>query len=176
LIDTLGLSARASRVWLPAVLLAACSGRAGVGTIEILLSDHREAINDFGRLTVEIDRIELHPASSPPETGWLVLSPSIAQADLTRLVGDTSLLIVRQPAAAQTYDAVRLVLSGAIGVLNEGAEIRFGEFSEAGRVEFELGDGETSTILIDIVVQSRSDHPGEGYVILLGETKQVAGD
>ena len=102
--------------------------------------------------------------------------PSIAQADLTWLVGDTSLLIVRQPAAAQTYDAVRLVLSGAIGILNDGAEISFDEFSEVGRVEFELAVGETSTILIDLVVQSRLDHPGAGYLILLGETKQIAGD
>jgi len=176
LIGTSAQRTRAVLLWLPTVLLTACSGRAGVGTVEILLSDHREAIGDFGRLTVEIDRLELHPASSPPDTGWVVLNPSIAQADLTQLTRDSSLLIVRQAAAAQTYDAVRLVLSSAIGVLNDGAEVKFEEFSEAGRVEFELADGETSTILIDVIVQSRLDHSGEGYVIVLGETKQVAGD
>ena len=163
-------------VWLPAALLTTCSGRAGVGTVEIRLSDHREAIGDFGRLTVVIDRLELHPASSPPDTGWIVLIASVPQADLTQLVGDASLLIVRQAAAAQTYDAVRLVLSDAIGILNDGGEIQFDEFSEAGRVEFELVDGGTSTILIDVVVQSRQDHPGEGYLMLLGETQLVGGD
>ncbi|MGH2620065.1 MAG: DUF4382 domain-containing protein [Anaerolineales bacterium] len=171
-----GRRAWAALVWLPVVLLTACSGRAGVGTVEILLSDHREAIGDFDRLTVEIERLELHPASSPPDTGWLVLSPSIVQADLTQLVGDASLLIVTQAVAAQAYDGIRLVLSGAIGILNDGAEIKFDEFSEAGRVEFELADGGTSTLLIDLVVQSRLDHPGEGYLILLGDIKQVAGD
>ncbi|MGH2621427.1 MAG: DUF4382 domain-containing protein, partial [Anaerolineales bacterium] len=149
-----GQRAHAALVWLPALLLTACSGRTGVGTLEILLSDHREAIDDFDRLTVEIERLELHPASSPPETGWVVLSPSIVRADLTQLVGDASLLIVHQVVAAQTYDGVRLVLSGAVGVLNDGAEIKFDEFSEAGRVEFELADGGMSTLLIDLVVQS----------------------
>ena len=144
--------------------------------MEILLSDHREAIGDFARLTVEIDRLELHPASSPPESGWIVMSPVITGADLTQLIGEASLPIASRSVAAQRYNAVRLVLSGAIGILNDGAEIEFGEFSEAGRVEFELADGGRVTILIDLVVQSRLDHSGEGYLILLGETKPFAGD
>jgi hypothetical protein len=157
-------------------LTTACSAPPGVGTVEIRLSDHREAIGDFARLTVEIDRFELHPASASPESGWMVLKPAITEADLTQLIGEASLPVVSQAIAAQSYDAVRLVLSGAIGILNDGAEIEFGEFSEAGRVEFELAEAGRVTILIDLVVQSRLDHPGEDYLILLGETKPVAGD
>ncbi len=170
------IAVAAGLAWLLAVLAAACSTRSGVGTVEILLSDHREAIGDFARLTVEIDRLELHPAISPPESGWIVLNPAITEADLTQLIGEASLPVVSQAVAAQNYDAVRLVLSGAIGILNDGAEIEFGEFSEAGRVEFELADAGRATILIDLVVQSRVDHPGEAYLILLGETKLVGGD
>lgn len=144
--------------------------------MEIRLSDHREAIGDFVRLTVVIDRLELHPASSSPESGWIVINPAITEADLTQLIGEVSLPVASQAVAAQRYDAVRLVLSGAIGMLNDGAEIEFGEFSEAGRVEFELADAGRVTILIDLVVQSRLDHPSEAYVILLGETKSFAGD
>jgi len=176
LIGSSGYRSRTGLVWLPIVLLTACSAGARTGTVEILLSDHREAIGDFARLTVEIDRLELHPATSAPDSGWVVLSPSIEQADLTQLVGEASLLIARQAVAAQTYDAIRLILSGANGILDDGAEIKFGEFSEAGRVEFELADGETATLLIDVVVQSRLDHSGEGYAIVLGETKQVTSD
>jgi hypothetical protein len=157
-------------------LTTACSAPPGVGTVEIRLSDHREAIGDFARLTIEIDRLELHPASASPESGWIVLNPAITEADLTQLIGEASPPVVSQAVAAQSYDAVRLVLSGAIGILNDGAEIEFGEFSEAGRVEFELADAGRVTILIDLVVQSRLDHPGEGYLILLGETKAFAGD
>lgn len=167
------IAVAAVMAWLLAVLTAACSALPGVGTVEIRLSDHREAIGDFARLTVEIDRLELHPASASPESGWIVLKPAITEADLTQLIGEASITVVRQAVAAESYDAVRLVLSGAIGILNDGAEIEFGEFSEAGRVEFELAEAGRVTILIDLVVQSRLDHPGEGYLILLGETQLV---
>ena len=154
-------------------LAAACSRVPAVGTIEILLSDHREAIGDFERLTVEVERVDLHTAGSPTEQGWIELSPQVALVDLTQVVGEASLSILRQPVRAGSYDAVRLVLSGASGALKEGGEVQFGELSQADRIEFEVPGGGLASILLDLVVQSEDDHPGGSYEILLIEARQV---
>ena len=171
---------KSAATWVPRALAAAilaavtaCSGPAQDGAIEILISDHREAIEDFERLMVEVERVDLHTAGSPTEQGWIELSPQVALVDLTQVVGEASLSILRQPVRAGSYDAVRLVLSGASGALKEGGEVQFGELSQADRIEFEVPGGGLATVVVDLVVQSEDDHPGGEYSIVLIEARQV---
>ena len=166
--------------WVPRALAAAVLGAAAacsrppeLGTIEILISDHRVAIGDFERLTVEVEQVDLHTEGSERDEGWIELSPQAALVDLTQVVGEASLSILRQPVSARRYDAVRLVLSGASGLLKVGGDVQFGELSQADRIEFEVLAGGLASILLDLVVQSEEDHPGGSYEILLVEARQV---
>ena len=150
-----------------------CSSNSHQGTIEILISDHRDAIDDFSSFEVELRSIELHRAGEPIETGWLELQPLRPLVDLTEVIGEDSVLAIRQTIPAGSYDAIRINASDVRGILLDGEEVALGSFSEAARQEVTLADGQTATLLVELKVQSRNDHPGQGYMLVLGNVTRI---
>ena len=144
------------------------SGDASTGTLEIHVTDHREAIGDFARLDVEIDTVRLHPKRllSLRQKDWLDLQPSVASVDLTQYTDRRTLAIWSGELSAGRFEAVHLKLKGAGGELKESAEAT-PVADEAGpvRLPFEVKTGETTRIVVDLVVLDMSDHPNRGYEV-----------
>lgn len=147
--------------------LTTCTGppdsAASPGTLIIEISDHREAIGDFDRLDMTIERIGLHPANAPRTAGWLEFEPDPAMVDLTQVIGDSTATVLQTPLPSDPYDAVRLAVSGGEGTLKTGDTAMLPGFEEAARFEFTLQGGDTITLVLDIIVESQEDHPGSGY-------------
>ena len=99
-----------------------CSSSSHQGTIEILMSDHRDAIDDFSSFEVELSSIDLHRAGEPIETGWTELQPLLPQVDLTEVIGEDSVLVVQQTVPPGAYDAIRINASAVGGTLLDGEE------------------------------------------------------
>lgn len=152
---------------------AGCSSSPRQGTIEVSVSDHRDAIDDFSSFEVELSSIDIHRVDEPMETGWLELQPLQRLVDLTEVIGEESVLVLRQSIPAGTYDAIRVNADEVRGVLLDGEPIALGSFSEAARQQLGVANGQTATLLVDLKVQSRHDHPGEGYVLLLGDITRI---
>ena len=150
-----------------------CTSSSHQGTIEILISDHRDAIDDFSSFDVELSSIELHRAGEPIETGWLELQPLQPIVDLTKVIGENSVVAIRQTIPAGSYDAIRINASEVVGTLLDGEEVALESFSEVARQEFGLANGQTATLLVDLKVQSRHDHPGHGYMLVLGNVVRI---
>ena len=144
------------------------SGDAATGTLEIHLTDHREAIGDFARLDVEIDAVRLHPKRllSLRQSDWLDLQPSVASVDLTQYTDRRTLVIWSGELPAGRFEAVHLRLKDAGGELKESAEGAL-VADEAGpiRLPFDVKTGETTRIVVDLVVLDMSDHPNRGYEV-----------
>ena len=144
------------------------SGDASTGTLEIHLTDHREAIGDFARLDVEIDRLRLHPKRllSLRRSDWLDLQPAVASADLTQYTDRRTLAIWRGELPSGRFEALHLKLKSAGGELKESAEAA-PVADEAGpiRLPFDVKSGETTRIIVDLVVLDMSDHPNRGYEV-----------
>lgn len=161
--------------WLATVMLASlgvltlatCTGppdsAASPGTLIIEISDHREAIGDFERLEMAIERIGLHPANAPRTAGWLDFEPDPAVVDLTQVIGEATVTVLQTPVPSGPYDAVRLAVSGGEGALKTGGTAMLPGFEEAARFEFTLQGGDTITLVLDVIVESQEDHPGSGY-------------
>src|SRR6266850_7441087 len=66
--------------------LPACAVGNDQGVLEIRLKDHREAIDDFAKLGITIDKILISPKPGLMfwQTGWKELTPSTATIDLTQ--------------------------------------------------------------------------------------------
>lgn len=136
---------------------------ASPGMLEIQISDHREAIDDFERLDITIKSVGLHPASVPRTEGWSEFEPDTAVVDLTRVVGDPTVTILQTAVPPGVYDAVRLVVAGGEGKLKAGKVVKVPGFEEAARLVFTLQEGHTITLVLDVTVESKDDHPGGGY-------------
>jgi hypothetical protein len=157
------------------LVLTACTGpsvsSASPGTLVIQVSDHREAIGDFERLDMTIERIGLHPANAPRTEGWLEFEPDPAVVDLTRVTGDSTVTVLQTPVPSGPYDAVRLAVSEGEGTLKIGNTVTLPGFEEAARFEFRLQEGDTVTLVLDIIVESQEDHPGGGYEMNLSNIR-----
>ena len=152
----------------PAAARPSDSGDASTGTLDIHLTDHREAIGDFARLEVEIDSVRLHPKRllSLRQSDWLDLQPTVAIADLTQYTDRRTLAIWSGELPAGRFEALHLKLKGAEGKLKEPVEDA-PVADEAGpiRLPFDIRAGETTRIVVDLVVLDMSDHPNRGYEV-----------
>lgn len=151
--------------------LTACTGppnsSVSSGALMVEISDHREAIGDFERLDMTIERIGLHPANVPRTEGWLDFEPDPAVVDLTQVTGDATAMVLQTSVPSGAYDAVRLAVSGGEGTLKTGGTAKLPGFEEAARFEFTLQGGDTITLVLDVIVESQEDHPGSGYELNL---------
>ena len=138
------------------------------GTLEIHLTDHREAIGDFARLDVEIDTVRLHPKRllSLRKSEWLDLQPSVASVDLTQVTEKRTIAVWRGELPIGRFEAVHLKLKNAGGELKESAET-VPVADEAGpiRLPFDIRENDATRIVVDLVVLDMSDHPNRGYEV-----------
>ena len=138
------------------------------GTLEIHVTDHREAIGDFARLDVEIDTVRLHPKRllSLRKSDWLDLQPSVASVDLTQVTEKRTIAVWRGELPTGRFEALHLKLKTAGGELEESAEA-VPVADEAGpiRLPFEVRANDMTRIVVDLVVLDMSDHPNRGYEV-----------
>ena len=144
------------------------NGTGSTGTLEIHLTDHREAIGDFARLDVEIDTVRLHPKRllSLRKSDWLDLQPIVASVDLTQVTEKRTIAIWRGELPTARFEAVHLKLKGAGGELQESAEtVPVADEARPIRLPFDIRPNDATRIVVDLVVLDMSDHPNRGYEV-----------
>lgn len=164
------MGAEAVRRALAAALLMGCAclaatpGRPGaVGTVQVRVHDHREAIDDFARLDLTVEAAEVHPSGAPRNAGWISLPVRGGPLDLTRHVGPPGAVVAEGSVPAGRYDALRLTIPPLQGTLKTGAETAVGAPKGGVTVRFLLRAGAAVTLTADIRVSDNSDHAGKGY-------------
>lgn len=139
-----------------------------VGTLEIHLTDHREAIGDFTRLDVDIDTVRVHPRRllSLRQTDWLDLSPAVVSVDLTQYTEKRTIAVWRGELPSGRFEAVHLKLKNAAGELKESAElVSVADEARPIRLPFDVRANDVTRIVVDLVVLDMSDHPKRGYEV-----------
>ena len=138
------------------------------GSLEIHLTDHREAIGDFARLDVEIAMVRVHPKRllSLRQSDWLDLSPAVVSVDLTQVTDKRTIAVWRGELPAGRFEAVHLKLKNINGELKESAET-VPVADEAGpiRLPFDIRANDVTRVVVDLVVLDMSDHPNRGYEV-----------
>ena len=138
------------------------------GSLEIHLTDHREAIGDFARLDVEIDTVRLHPKRllSLRKSDWLDLQPDVASVDLTQVTEKRTVAIWRGELPTGRFEALHLKLKRAGGELKESAEAApVTDEARPIRLPFDIRSNDVTRIVVDLVVLDMSDHPKRGYEV-----------
>jgi len=134
--------------------------------LEIQIKDHRDAIGDFAKLNIAIEKLLVSPKPGLQfwRTGWHELAAIPDAIDLTQYVDKKTARIYRGPVDAGSFDAFHLKVKSIEGLLKKnkrGAVVK----NTVGPVKLSFDvrpQGET-ILIIDLVVTDFSDHPPRGY-------------
>ena len=163
---------RAPTIFLIALLLGNCpvtrasAAQREQGMLEIQIKDHRDAIGDFSKLNITIEKLLISPKPGLKfwRTGWHELKATPDTVDLTQYAGGTGVRVYRGAIDAGGFDAFHLKVKTIEGLLKKnkrGAAVK----NTVGPVKLAFNvtpRGET-LLIIDLVVTDFSDHPPRGY-------------
>ena len=140
------------------------------GILEVQIKDHRDAIGDFDKLVITIDKIAVSPKPGLKfwQTGWKDFVITSEPIDLTKYVGKKTAQVFRAPMEAGTFDAFHLKIKNTAGVLNKTqrkATVKntIGPF----KLAYEVQPKTETVLILDLVVTDMSDHPPRGYELSL---------
>jgi hypothetical protein len=167
-----GPSKHSSALYTALLVLACCCfssiSRAAdaQGVLEIQIKDHRDAIGDFGKLNILIDKILISPKAGLKiwQTGWKELNASPDTVDLTKHIGEPTARVFRSSIDAGSFDAFHLKLKNVDGMLKKNQKTAAVK-NTVGPVKLSFdvpAKGET-ILVIDLTVVDLSDHPPRGY-------------
>ena len=162
---------RCLHVWMVAVVVGITGGMpclryAWGATLEVYLTDHRDAITDFRQLEVGIEALRLRPNPGLKfwQHGWQNLQPSVATVDLTRYTGTHAALIFRGEVTAGAYEGLQVKLAGGAGLLKEQeSTIPIRSVVEPLQLAFTVAPQGITRIVLDLTVVDMRDHPPRGY-------------
>ncbi|MBV7337929.1 DUF4382 domain-containing protein [Chloroflexi bacterium TSY] len=146
-----------------------------LGTLEIHVWDHREAIDDFRTLGLTISVIAIHAAEESRTEGWVELPTSVQELELTQLVDGAKETIMQSDIDTGVYDAVRLNLDQITGILTNGEQATVKDAFQPVALDFQIRHNETTVLGVDLVVFDMSDHPGRGYELHIREASVIQG-
>ena len=146
--------------------LPALAAERNQGMLEIQIKDHREAIDDFAKLNITVDKILISPKPGFKfwQRGWKDLGAPTETIDLTKFVGKKSARVFRSAIDAGSFDAIHLRMKNIDGLLKKrqrGAIVK----NTVGplKLSFQVPAHGETLLVLDLVVTDFSDHPPRGY-------------
>lgn len=167
------IKAHGGLVFLCALALTLClwaalplAAESDQGILEVRIKDHRDAIADFARLDIIIDKILISPKAGLRfwQTGWRELAPSPAAFDLTQYVDAKTVRVFRGPIDGGAFDAFHIKLKSVKGVLKKKQKaVPIKDVVGPVKLSFEVPSKGETLLVLDLVVTDLSDHPPHGY-------------
>ena len=150
------------------------------GEVVVLITDHREAIDDFSSLVVTVSGARLHLRARLPDEGWVTLETTPRQIDLTRYRDGATFELLRAEAPAARYDAADLVAEamarGVVLVGDAGDPVGVPLDLSPTRVDIAVRPDQVTQVTFDLVVHDLRDHPGKTWGVLLDEVRVATMD
>ena len=136
------------------------------GVLEIQIKDHRDAIGDFAKLNITIEKFLISPKPGLKfwRAGWHELKTASVTIDLTQYVDKRTVKIYRGSIDAGKFDAFHLKIKTIEGLLKtnqRGTPVKNSVLPV--KLSFEVAPKGETILLIDLVVTDFSDHPPRGY-------------
>jgi uncharacterized protein DUF4382 len=135
------------------------------GILEVRIKDHREAITDFARFMVTVEKISLSPKPGVLfwQTRWKDL-PVVSRAiDLTQYLGQKTAVVFRHSIDSGAFDAFQLKIKSIEAVRKDHSAASVKNTVGPIKLSFEVPAGRETLLVVDLVVTDFSDHPPRGY-------------
>jgi hypothetical protein len=167
---TTGWGAAAGQA-LDAVAAPRVSTSAATATIEIRLTDHREAIGDFASVALALTEVTVHEAAAPAREGWRALPLAQPQVEVTKLTDGRAVTVARGEVPGTRYDGVRLTGQVTAARLKDGRVVAVTAALRAVRIDLVAGAGVSAAVSVDLVLLDLSDHAGQAYTLRVREAR-----
>ncbi|MCY4375877.1 MAG: DUF4382 domain-containing protein [Spirochaetaceae bacterium] len=154
-----------------ALASASAAGEEESGEVIVLITDHREAIDDFSSLVVIVDGVRLHLRGARTYEGWQSILVEPAGIDLTRYKDGATVELARQGVPAGRYDAAEVLASAASGVVKSGERVDVPLELTPVRADIDVRADHVTQVTFDLVVHDLRDHPGKTWGVLLEEIR-----
>lgn len=167
------LSAVAIFFLLVSVALASASGAGEEesGEVIVLITDHREAIDDFSSLVVTVEGARLHLRGARTDEGWQSIPVEPVGIDLTRYQDGATVELARQRVPVGRYDAAEVLATAARGVVKSGERVGVPLELSPVRADVHVRADQVTQVTFDLVVHDLRDHPGKTWGVLLEEVR-----
>jgi hypothetical protein len=140
------------------------------GVLEIQIKDHRDAIGDFAKLGVVVDKILISPKPGLKfwRSGWHELASNPDSVDLTQYVGKKTVTIFRGAIDTGAFDAFHLKIKSLDGVLKKTRRATAIKNTVGPiKLAFAVKPQTETLLIIDLTVLDLSDHIPGGYELAL---------
>lgn len=134
--------------------------------LEIQIKDHRDAIGDFAKLNVTVEKLLVSPKPGLKfwRTGWYELKATPDIIDLTQYVGKKTARIYRGPIDTGSFDGFHLQIKTIEGLRKKNKRAAPVKNTVGPvRLSFDVMPHGETVLIIDLVVTDFSDHPPRGY-------------
>ena len=154
-----------------ALASASGAGEGESGEVVVLITDHREAIDDFSSLIVTMEGVRLHLRGARTDEGWQSIVVDPEEIDLTRYQDGATVELARQRVPAGRYDAAEVLASAAGGVVKSGERVDVPLELTPVRADIDVRAAQVTQVTFDLVVHDLRDHPGKTWGVLLEEIR-----
>lgn len=140
------------------------------GILEIQIKDHRDAIGDFAKLGIVVDKIRISPKPGLKfwRSGWHELVSKPDSIDLTQYVGKKTVTIFRGAIDTGAFDAFHLKIKSLDGVLKKTRRTTAIKNTVGPiKLAFDVKPQSETLLIIDLTVLDLSDHIPGGYELAL---------
>ena len=144
---------------------------AGEGQIEVRVTDHKPGIDQFRLLEVELRSISLHTKGKGRREGWVELASSVPAIDIVPLKDGRFKSLGLRPAAAGTYDAVRIRFAATTGVLKRGGRPTLEGEDTVVATNVVVAPTGSNPLVIDLYVEDQTEHDPPLYVVKVKEIR-----
>ena len=156
---------------LPCVLTPySVAAQSDSGTLEVRIKDHRDAIGDFSKFNIVIDKILVSPKPGLKiwKAGWNELAASGDPIDLTKYVEKASARVFRASIESGSFDAFHLKVKTIAGVLKKNhTSLSIKNTIGPVKLSFDVPPRGETVLIIDLTVLDMSDHPPRGYELAI---------
>lgn len=143
----------------------------GVGKIEIRVTDHKPAIEQFEKLEVRLENLTFHKKGEPRAKAWTVVDVRSMAIDIVPLKDGVFVSLGEYSLPVGGYDAVRIRFADAEGKLKTGehSEVLFDNTV----VSFPVAIEETANapLVVDLYAEDQTEHARSVYVVKVKEIR-----
>ena len=154
-----------------ALASASGAGEEESGEVVVLITDHREAIDDFSSLVLTVQGARLHLRGARTDEGWQSIVVDPAEIDLTRYKDGATVELARERVPVGRYDAAEVLATTARGVVQSGERVDVPLELTPVRADVHVRADQVTQVTFDLVVYDLRDHPGKTWGVLIEEVR-----